>query len=64
MAKPFLMTDSTERNADVPPVLSLHAISKSFRGREILNDVSLNIDENEFVVLLGASGSGKSTLLK
>ncbi|MCK9906829.1 ATP-binding cassette domain-containing protein, partial [Frankia sp. Cpl3] len=29
-----------------------------------LTDITVNIDEGEFVLLLGASGSGKSTFLR
>lgn len=43
-------------------VLRANKIKKSFDGREILGEVSLDIKKGEFVALLGVSGGGKTTL--
>lgn len=44
--------------------IRLEGVSKRFGGTPVLHDVSLTVDDGEFVVLLGASGCGKSTLLR
>lgn len=49
------------------PLVELNHVSKSFhKGDEVitpLNDVTAQIQEGEFVSLMGPSGTGKSTLL-
>ncbi|MEX0371480.1 MAG: ABC transporter ATP-binding protein, partial [Tateyamaria sp.] len=44
--------------------ISLRTIAKSFGETPVLNNVSLDIEEGEFVTLVGPSGCGKSTLLR
>lgn len=44
--------------------LSLRNISKRFGDTPVIHDFSADVDNGEFLVLLGASGSGKSTLLR
>ncbi|MBP2170474.1 osmoprotectant transport system ATP-binding protein [Erwinia toletana] len=39
-------------------------VSKYFNGNAAVSDLTLNIAEGEFTVLIGTSGSGKSTTLK
>jgi multiple sugar transport system ATP-binding protein len=44
--------------------LSLRNISKRFGDTQVIHDFNAEVDNGEFLVLLGASGSGKSTLLR
>ena len=42
--------------------LTAEELSKSFRGRRVVNDVSLTVGEGEVVGLLGPNGAGKTTI--
>ena len=45
-------------------ILNVHALTKSFNGEDILQDVSFHIEKNEKAAIVGINGSGKTTLLK
>lgn len=45
-------------------IIELKNITKSFDGEQILDNISLDIYDNEFITLLGPSGCGKTTMLR
>lgn len=45
-------------------LIELKNISKAFDGETVLENISLDIHDNEFITLLGPSGCGKTTLLR
>ncbi len=47
-----------------PPMLRLDAVSVGYDGTPVLRGISLRLDMEDRVALLGANGNGKSTLAK
>lgn len=45
-------------------MLEIKNISSGYGKKQVLYDVSINVEANEVVLLTGGNGSGKSTLLK
>lgn len=44
-------------------MLSFHKVTKKFGSHLVLDNISFDINNNEFVVLTGSSGAGKSTII-
>ena len=45
-------------------MLEVKNISKKFGNKKVLDNISLRVDPNQTIALVGRNGSGKSTLLK
>ncbi len=45
-------------------IIELKNITKSFDGVQVVKNIDLYINENEFITLVGPSGCGKTTLLR
>ena len=47
-----------------PSPLRVESVSKNFKDKKVLRDVSLNVSEGEIYGLIGLNGVGKTTLIK
>ena len=50
--------------AAMKPAIQVDNLSFDYRGKQVLNNISVGIPENKFTVFLGRNGSGKSTLMR
>jgi ABC-type Fe3+/spermidine/putrescine transport system ATPase subunit len=58
------MAADTQPDEASAPLLSVRSVSKQFGKHVVLNNISLDVAEGEFLTILGESGSGKTTLLR
>ena len=47
-----------------PPLINLDDVTIGYDGKPVLKQISLRIDADDRIALLGANGNGKSTLIK
>jgi ABC-2 type transport system ATP-binding protein len=45
-------------------MISIHALSKSYNGKEVLNDIELNLLKGNVYGIVGENGAGKTTLFR
>lgn len=65
MKNPNITTLGSDRSLSKKPIISLKNISFSYDNKtNVLQDVSFDVYENEYVCIIGHNGSGKSTISK
>jgi spermidine/putrescine transport system ATP-binding protein len=47
-----------------PPLVELRGVGKHYDEVQVLDDINLSIDDQEFITVVGPSGSGKTTVLR
>jgi iron complex transport system ATP-binding protein len=59
------LPEPSSGHAGLPaPIVELREVTAAYRGRDVLQDVSLAIRPGERIALVGPNGAGKSTLLR
>jgi ATP-binding cassette subfamily F protein 3 len=58
---PIVLPDPDEL---APPLMMIESVDVGYNGRPMLSNLSLRIDQDDRIALLGANGQGKSTLAK
>ena len=56
------MTDASAAAADI--AIDVHGLSKSFDGREVVHDLSMQVKRGTIYGFLGPNGSGKTTTIR
>jgi zinc transport system ATP-binding protein len=56
--------DRSTREERSQPVIALDGVTFGYTTTPVIEDVSLSIDDGEYVALVGPNGSGKSTLMQ
>jgi phospholipid/cholesterol/gamma-HCH transport system ATP-binding protein len=54
----------TEADRDTDAIIRVRDLRKSFRGKEVLHGVSIDVARGQILVIIGGSGSGKTVFLK
>ncbi|SKB77370.1 sulfonate transport system ATP-binding protein [Lachnospiraceae bacterium] len=49
---------------NIKRIVEIRNLNKYFRDMQVLDNISLNVNEGEFISVIGASGCGKSTLIR
>jgi ABC-type transporter Mla maintaining outer membrane lipid asymmetry ATPase subunit MlaF len=62
--RPNLLLPDVARWPADRPVIELENVTKAYRGKKVLDGLSLQIETGKTTVIVGESGSGKSTLLR